>query len=226
MGMYFWLVVVVAVVSCQDPGKTWLSYAKAVDPENRTNVIITRMEAYWIVGNIPKTLECYFTPWFDIETSDNSNELQPVNPCHNGQWELYNEYFQYNPIYNKNSEMHFVKPGDIIHGVITYNGDSKQSYKMHLTDLTDGWSVNTTIKVQQLENGKYKKYTYAYIVFEHQCSYCSDYPPENEIIFYNISIYYNNSKVIPKWTTGHVIDYCNNRAHILNESSIKITWQS
>eukprot|EP01083_Nonionella_stella_P237842 833990_1 len=132
----------------QDPASSWLSYAKAVDPKNADSTIITKMEAYWQVCNLPVDKGCYFTPWFGIETSDNLNLLQPVNPFNNV-WTIYNEYFQWKPEHNVNSRMHDVKPGDIIYGSVVYNGDSANSYTLHIGDLNDNWQVNTTINVQK-----------------------------------------------------------------------------
>lgn len=152
--------------------------------------------------------------------------MQPVNPF-NEQWTIYNEYFQWRPEHNYNSKMHDVKPGDIIYGSVTYNGDLNNSYTLYITDLNDKWSVNTIIDIQKEQNGQnYKRYTIGYVVFEHECKTCAHYPPDNSIIFYNISMEYNYTKVEPKWTTAVKTDLCNNRASILNESAIQITWQS
>lgn len=48
----------------------------------------------------------------------------------------------------------------------------------------DGWSVKTTIPVQQI-NGHYKNYTIIYVVFEKVYA-CNYYPPNNEVTFYGI----------------------------------------
>ena len=213
------------IVLSQDPASSWLSYAKAVDPNNADTTIITKMEAYWKICDIPAEISCYFTPWFGIETSDNLNLLQPVNPF-NRQWTIYNEYFQWKPEHNYNSRSHDVKPNDIIYGSVTYDGDTKNSYTLHIGDLNDKWNVNSTIDIQKDANGKYKRYTIGYVVFEHPCSTCKHYPPDISIIFYDINIEYNNTKVEPKWTTAVKTDVCNNRANVLNESAIEITWQS
>lgn len=56
---------------------------------------------------------------------------------------------------------------------------------------------------------------------------CSQYPPDNSVTFYNISIYYNDKlEESPVWTTGYEANKCNNRAKILSETSVEITWQS
>ena len=87
---------------------------------------------------------------FGIETSDNLNLIQPVNPWTGNQWEIYNEYFQWKPTHNENSRSHVTYPGDLIYGSVTFDSQN-QVYKMYHADLTKGheWSVNTTIPVQQ-----------------------------------------------------------------------------
>ena len=99
-------------------------------------------------------------------------------------------------------------------------------YTLHIGDLNDKWQVNSTIDIQKEENGNYKRYTIGYVVFEHPCTTCNHYPPDNSIIFYDINVEYNYTKVEPKWTTAVKTDKCNNRAKVLNESAIEITWQS
>lgn len=62
----------------QDPAQGWTGYAKGVNPANKG--FITRAEAKWVVGSAPSNPSCFYSPWFGIETSDNLNLLQPVNP--------------------------------------------------------------------------------------------------------------------------------------------------
>lgn len=112
------------------------------------------------------------------------------------------------------------------------------SYVMYHKDLTDGWSVKTTIPIQKDPNtGMLKNYTIAYFVMEKEWD-CSQYPGifsifrvdlskvDGIVTFYDISISYNNRKVTPTWTTGYVDDVCNCRAKILNSTSLKITWNT
>lgn len=79
------------------------------------------------------------------------------------------------PTRNFDSDMHTVQPGDILHGVVTFNPQN-ESYTIVHTDLTDGWSVSAEIPVQR-EGGKAKIYNIAYIVFEKPAE-CNQYPPE------------------------------------------------
>ena len=47
-----------------------------------------------------------------------------------------------------------------------------------------------------------------------------------QVTFYDIKVEYDNAPVSPKWTTAYVDDACNNRVHILNETTIQITWDT
>ena len=38
------------------------------------------MEAKWVVLDKPKIPGAFYSPWFGIESSDNLNLIQPVNP--------------------------------------------------------------------------------------------------------------------------------------------------
>jgi hypothetical protein len=51
---------------------------------------ITYVEAKWRCGDNPARGDAFFSPWFGIETSDNLNLIQPVNPWTGDQWEIYN----------------------------------------------------------------------------------------------------------------------------------------
>jgi hypothetical protein len=70
--------------------------------------------------------------------------------------------------------------------------------------------VTSTIKVQRHLDGKYKNYTIAYFVFEKVAS-CSQYPPNNNVTFYNISVEWDGKRLPPTWSTGMVEDVCGNR---------------
>lgn len=56
-----------------------------------------------------------------------------------------------------------------------------------------------------------------YFVYEKSQWACDQYPPEGEVVFYNIRVEYDYKQVVPKWTTAKVDDACDNTAHILNE---------
>jgi len=166
----------------------------------------------------------FFSPWFGIESSDNLNLIQPVNPWASNHWEMYNEYYQWSPTYNYDSKSFDVSAGDVLYGNVTYV-ESTQSYLMVHVDMTTGATVSSTIAIQKQSNGDYKEYTIAYFVFEKEAR-CDQYPPNNQVTFYDISIYYNNKKVSPTWTTAYVDDVCNNRAKVVDEATIQITWDS
>lgn len=55
---------------------------------------------------------------------------------------------------------------------------------------------------------------------------CDQYPPNNEVTFFDITMKFDGEKVSPKWTTAFVDDHCDCRAQVVDESTIKITWDS
>lgn len=181
------------------------------------------MEAKWVVGQNPKQGGAFFSPWFGIESSDNLNLIQPVNPWTGSSWLIYNEYFQWRPQNNINSAQHKVNPGDVLFGSVTFN-PTAQSYTIYHSDVNSGWSVSTDIPVQKVGQG-YKNYTIVYIVYEKDAR-CQQYPPDGQVTFYDIKVEYDNAQVTPKWTTGIVDDVCNFRAHIVNGSTVQITWDT
>lgn len=79
--------------------------------------------------------------------------------------------------------------------------------------------------MQQDQNGNYKNYTVAYVVYE-KVADCNEYPPNGQVTFSNIRIFCNNNQIKPRWTTSYVEDVCNNRAHVLASDKIQITWNT
>jgi hypothetical protein len=93
------------------------------------------------------------------------------------------------------------------------------------TGKQSGWNVTTVIPVQQASDGSYKNYTIIYFVME-KVFPCIMYPPNDQVLFYDILVQYNNQTVTPTWSTSYYDDNCNCRAHIVNATSIQITWDS
>jgi len=215
------LVVLAVSVTAQDPADGWLGYAKCVAPSGYHN--ITRIEATWKNLHNPSKGGCFQSPWFGIETSDNLNLVQPVNPWTGNDWEIYNEYFQWVPTYNENSKSHVTKPGDVLYGRVTFNANN-QSYTMYHEDMTDGWSVTTNIGVQKTSAGAYKNYTIVYFVYEKVCASCNQYPPDGFVEFYDLVFEYDGKVVTPTCTTSFESNFCNNRAHVNANGTISMTW--
>lgn len=115
---------------------------------------------------------------------------------------------------------------DSLYASVTFN-EANQTYEMYSEILTSGRTdkSNLTIPVQK-ENGKYKVYTIVYIVFEKICHRCDEYPSDDVVTYHNISVYYGGDKVSPKWTTGVVDEVCDMTAHIVDEETVTITWNS
>jgi exosome complex RNA-binding protein Csl4 len=212
-----------SAVLAKDPAPGWLGYAMGVHPTNPT-ARITYIEAYWVVPQNPKVDGCFFSPWFGIETSDNLNLIQPVNPWSARSWSIYNEYYQWSPTHNENSASIPVNAGDIVYGRVTFN-EAQQVYEMYHSDLKSGKSVSMNVGVQKANNGQYKNYTITYFVMEKDCP-CDEYPPNDVVTFYNIKVEWEGQQVNPKFTTSYVDNVCDCRAHILNETSVQITWNS
>jgi hypothetical protein len=211
-------------VLAQDPANGWLGYATGLYTANR-NAPITFIEAYWKCGSNPPKSNAFFSPWFGLDTTDNLNLIQPVNPWTGSQWEIYNEYYQWQPTHNENSASHVVAAGDVLYGSITFN-EADESYMLYHKDMTSGWSVNMSVPVQK-SGTTYKNYTIIYFVYE-KVAQCSQYPPDGQVTFYNIHVEVGGKDVTSQiaWTTAYVEDVCDFRAHVLNSTSIQITWNT
>eukprot|EP01116_Phalansterium_solitarium_P014482 TRINITY_DN3217_c0_g1_i1.p1 TRINITY_DN3217_c0_g1~~TRINITY_DN3217_c0_g1_i1.p1 ORF type:complete len:248 (-),score=62.45 TRINITY_DN3217_c0_g1_i1:99-842(-) len=208
------------VALAQDPAQGWLAYAKGVSPSGG---ILTHVAAKWRVPSNPAQGGAFYSPWFGIESSDNLNLIQPVNPWMGSSWSIYNEYFQWSPEHNENSASHTVQAGDELYGSVDFNAGN-QSYTVYHSDLNDGWSVTSNIRVQRKEFGHvYKNYTIMYFVFEKVAS-CAQYPKNGEVTFYDIEVEYDGKPVTPVWTTGYVDEVCGFKANIINSTTIQITW--
>eukprot|EP00999_Lentomonas_sp_LEN2_P000409 NODE_1410_length_870_cov_127.752355_g1364_i0.p1 GENE.NODE_1410_length_870_cov_127.752355_g1364_i0~~NODE_1410_length_870_cov_127.752355_g1364_i0.p1 ORF type:complete len:252 (+),score=57.71 NODE_1410_length_870_cov_127.752355_g1364_i0:61-816(+) len=217
-------VVLVAAVVAQDPAPGWLAYAMGVSPDN-PNERITYIEAKWVNLQNPSEGGGFYSPWFGIEASDNLNLIQPVNPWVGNGWLIYNEYFQWSPVHNYDSAQHSSSPGDVLFGSCRFDSGN-QSYSVYHKDQNNGWSVTSNIPVQRSSGGGHKNFTIAYFVFEKVMFSCRQYPPNNEVLFYDIKIEFEGVQKKPHWTTGVVDEACQMTAHVVNETAIKITWNS
>lgn len=217
------LAALVSLINAQDPAQGWLAYATGVSPTGTGR--LTHVSAKWRVPANPVTPGAFYSPWFGIEASDNLNLIQPVNPWTGNSWSIYNEYFQWSPEHNYNSEAHTVKAGDLLYGSVDFNANN-QSYSVYHSDVDDGWSVTSNIRVQRTERGHiYKNYTIVYFVFE-KVAQCSQYPANGEVTFFDIEVEYDGQPVTPKWTTGVVDEVCGFKATIVNSTAITITWNT
>jgi len=215
----------------QDPAQGWLAYAKGVNPAGSTEPI-TYFEAYWTNLKAPadKSPTCFYAPWYGIETSDNLNLIQPVNAWNDGgsmKWCLMNYYFQWSPQHVTQGRKMYPVAADSLYASVTFH-EASQSYMMYSEILTNGHkdTSNLTIPVQKDHKGDYKKYTIVYVVFEKICHRCDEYPADDIVTYHNISVYYGGKKVSPKWSTGVVDEVCDMTAHIVDESTVTITWNS
>ena len=108
-----------ATAAAQDPAGGWLAYARALPPSGKPGQRLTSISARWKNNANPRNSNSFYSPWFGIDTADNLNLLQPVNPWLGNEWVAYNEYFQWQPEHNQNSAQHTVQPGDEHYGSIT-----------------------------------------------------------------------------------------------------------
>eukprot|EP00483_Globobulimina_turgida_P012533 UN12556 len=127
--MFTILMILVVSTLAKDPAPGWLGYALGKNPNGGSDPI-TFIEAYWTNLKAPSNKNCFYSPWFGIETSDNLNLLQPVNPWSGNEWTIYNEYYQWSPSHNQNSRSHVVYPGDLIYGSVTYQPGA-DSYNLY-----------------------------------------------------------------------------------------------
>jgi len=91
----------------------------------------------------------------------------PFVPFPARSWSLYNEYFQWEPEYNYDSASHATKAGNTLFGSVTYT-PANNSYTVYHSDLTTGWSVTSSIPVQEGKN-----YNILYFVMEKSQWRCS-----------------------------------------------------
>lgn len=160
----------------------WLGYAKAVSPTNAGR--LTYAEATWTNLGVPAQGGAFYSPWFGIETSDNLNLFQPVNPWLGNSWAGYIEYFQWQPENNINSAQGTVRPGDIIYGNVSLASDGKSYDSYHSS--SNGWSVRMNVPIQKKGKvGALKEYSIVYFVFEKPAN-CQQYPPEQKVTFSDI----------------------------------------
>jgi len=127
-------------------------------------------------------------------------------------------------ILDYNSKLHKVSAGDVLFGSVSFN-EANQTYTMYHSDLNITWSVVSNIEVQKQDNGDYKNFTIAYFVFEKVWA-CPQYPPNNQVTFFDIQIDYDYQTVTPNWNTSYVSNACDCRAHIVNTTTVQITWDS
>lgn len=220
MKLLLLLALLLAIAVAQDPAPGWLAYATAQCPAGTR---ITHMEAKWLVGQNPPDSFAFFSPWFGVDTTDNLNLLQPVNPWFGSSWSIYTEYYQWSPSNNMDSDQYSVNAGDQLWGQITFNGEDAQTYTLTQTDVTSGQSSSMTVPVQTDANGNYKNYTVQYIVYE-KVAQCYQYGPDQKVDFTDIKVYCNGQLVEPQWTTGIVENVCDFKANVISPSHVQITW--
>ncbi len=69
-----------ALTAAQDPAEGWLAYARALPPSGKPGQRLTKISARWKNLKNPRPSQSFYSPWFGIDTADNLNLLQPVNP--------------------------------------------------------------------------------------------------------------------------------------------------
>eukprot|EP00744_Colponema_vietnamica_P012114 GILI01017009.1.p1 GENE.GILI01017009.1~~GILI01017009.1.p1 ORF type:complete len:267 (-),score=92.51 GILI01017009.1:107-907(-) len=215
--------VMACVAAAQDPAQGWLSYATASCPAGTR---LTKFTGTWQVPQSPEPSDAFYSPWIGTDPADNLNLLQPVNPWFGNEWAIYTEYFQWSPENNLDSNQQGANSGDQLVGSIVFNGEAQQSYTVSQVDTAAGGSSSQmSVPVQTDNNGNYKNYSIAYVVFE-KTAYCGDYPPEEQITFGNLTMECNGKRITPQWTTSFVEDCCDFRAHVVDSQTITMTWST
>ncbi len=75
-----------ATAAAQDPAQGWLAYARALPPSGKPGQRLTYISARWKNNANPRNSNSFYSPWFGIDTADNLNLLQPVNPWLGNEW--------------------------------------------------------------------------------------------------------------------------------------------
>lgn len=151
------------------------------------------------------------------DTGNNLNLIQPVNPWMGNQWSAYTEWFQWQPERNSNSDSFSVNPGEVLHGVMEFiNGTD--SYKVSQTSITTGRSSSQIVKVLPRQD-----YSILYIVYEKLWD-CDQYPAEGIVTFFDLYVEMDNKPVQPQWTAAVKDSNCDMTAHVINATTVSITW--
>lgn len=207
------------LASAQDPASGWMAYAVGVIPDAYDR--ITRLQMTWVVGEEPKVSRAFFSPWFGMDPDDNLNLIQPVNPWSRTAWSMYTEYYQWSPTHNSNSRSYGCSAGDVLTGVLEYD-ESADSYFLSQTNENTGDVSSQTVAAQ---SGK--MYRVPYVVFEKTFP-CADYPPDENVTFYNIQAECDGVDCTDDivWSAEVKDENCDMQAHILDSSTISITWDT
>jgi hypothetical protein len=211
-----------SAASAQDPAPGWLAYLQGHCP---AGTHLTHMEAKWkVLNNAPQSF-AFYSPWFGADTTDNLNLIQPVNPWFGSSWSAYTEFYRWTDGYNSNSNQIPTQPGHVMHGQLTFLGEAQQAYKLVQTDMNSRASSSQVVQVQQHSDGSYKKFTVLYFVFE-KVANCNEYPPNEKVVFYDIIVQCNNTRVYPTYRAGVVENVCDFKGHTVSNTSVMITWDT
>eukprot|EP01098_Paradermamoeba_levis_P007902 TRINITY_DN3290_c0_g1_i2.p1 TRINITY_DN3290_c0_g1~~TRINITY_DN3290_c0_g1_i2.p1 ORF type:complete len:282 (+),score=91.93 TRINITY_DN3290_c0_g1_i2:37-846(+) len=208
-----------AATLAQDPADGWMAYAVGTVPNGVQR--ITRFEAKWTVGAKPRQGSAFFSPWFGMDPTDNLNLIQPVNPWSGDSWGMYTEYYEWDTGYNSNSDSYDVKSGQTLHGQLIYL-PSRDSYNLTQTIVETG---DTSHQIVKCEDGK--KFVVPYIVYEKTWR-CSAYPPDQIVTFREINIECDGKPCTNQiqWSAQVKDANCDMTAHIINSTTISITWST
>ena len=204
----------------QDPASGWMAYAVGKMPEKYER--ITKLTMTWKVGEAASPSRAFYSPWFGMDPSDNLNLIQPVNPWGGSSWSMYTEYYQWSPTHNSNSRSYSVEAGQTLRGSLEYD-NATDSYTLSQTILETG---KVSSQVVECQSGK--KYVLPYVVYEKTFP-CADYPPDEEVLFYDISAECDGGADCTDelvWETAVKDANCDMAAHVLSSTSISITWNT
>ena len=114
-----------------------------------------------------------------------------------------------------------MESGQTLRGVLEYD-NATDSYELSQTIRETGKVSSQTVACQ---NGK--KYTLPYVVYEKTFP-CADYPPDEEVKFYDIYAECDGADCTSAitWETDVKDANCNMAAHVLNSTTISITWDT
>eukprot|EP00011_Vannellida_sp_DIVA3-517-6-12_P008657 CAMPEP_0114603412 /NCGR_PEP_ID=MMETSP0168-20121206/9_1 /TAXON_ID=95228 ORGANISM="Vannella sp., Strain DIVA3 517/6/12" /NCGR_SAMPLE_ID=MMETSP0168 /ASSEMBLY_ACC=CAM_ASM_000044 /LENGTH=219 /DNA_ID=CAMNT_0001814197 /DNA_START=28 /DNA_END=687 /DNA_ORIENTATION=- len=193
---------------------SWLVYA-----EMQNTNIVTYMNATVIVPPAPTTTGGDPAFWPGIEDSKQQSVIQPILKWINRRWYIFNEYVT--PEGRDYQTFHEpVSPGDTIFMEITYYSHNT-SYVMHIASQETGYENYLSYTPQ----AGYQ-YTDAYFSFEHQPNTCAQYPPSNNITFFDTNLSVGGIPVTPSWTTGEVNPACDSTVNVVSPTVVQFLWDS
>ena len=207
-----------------DPSRSWLSYAIFEAGAGRA---ITMMNATVVVPPRPTAVGADPSFWYGIQTSKGDGALvQPIlawGQTYRADWGIFQEVFDWNNMHDSRSpEAYRVAPGDTLTQSLRYEA-STHSYDMYLAS-SSGKQIAWNYKLERKQKANEST---AYIVVEHAPQSCSEFPPSGGITFSDIYVEVDNEPVAaPAWRVEQESPACNSKAVLVDDTTVRLEWDS